>query len=324
MVGSDGLRSAVKIDAQSIASKIAHRVDQLEKQRFSMEKELNKCRGSEEMLAHANALAGNRHLYVPFSRELQVPDWSRVNEANNGKPPEVTVELDPEKNFEQNRDALFLRYRKAKRAYEKLTPRIDEKNETIKMLTDWKRQIEHILVHDDANTVVACVEKARGELEALGVRVGEKKSGGENKKAGRIPKPKPNPFGQGTSHFKSPSGYDIVAGRNASANEKVTFEVARSPHPWFHVRGYPGSHVVIRADWSVVKQQDIHHAASIAAYYSPARDQSLVRVSYCRAGQIRRSPACGKKGSVILTGSISAVSVTPSLEPPAPQGELFE
>jgi predicted ribosome quality control (RQC) complex YloA/Tae2 family protein len=47
--------------------------------------------------------------------------------------------------------------------------------------------------------------------------------------------------------FKSPSGYDVVAGRSSTENDRVTWGVARDWDLWFHARGIGGSHVVLLA-----------------------------------------------------------------------------
>ena len=49
---------------------------------------------------------------------------------------------------------------------------------------------------------------------------------------------------------------------------------------WLHARGVAGSHVIIRRSSAHFPQRVIEQGAHLAAYYSKARNQSLVPVDY--------------------------------------------
>ena len=44
----------------------------------------------------------------------------------------------------------------------------------------------------------------------------------------------------------SPSGFDILVGRNNNQNDHLTFKVATDYDLWFHTQEIPGSHVLLR------------------------------------------------------------------------------
>lgn len=46
----------------------------------------------------------------------------------------------------------------------------------------------------------------------------------------------------------SEESYHILAGRNSRQNDRITFDVSKSTDVWFHARGVPGSHVLLRLD----------------------------------------------------------------------------
>ena len=43
-----------------------------------------------------------------------------------------------------------------------------------------------------------------------------------------------------------PGGWIVLAGRTDADNDRLSLKVARPNDWWFHVRGMPGSHVVLR------------------------------------------------------------------------------
>ena len=47
--------------------------------------------------------------------------------------------------------------------------------------------------------------------------------------------------------FTTHDGLEVLVGRSARQNEVVTFQLAAGGDLWFHARGLPGSHVVLRA-----------------------------------------------------------------------------
>ncbi|MCC6742667.1 MAG: DUF814 domain-containing protein, partial [Acidobacteria bacterium] len=85
----------------------------------------------------------------------------------------------------------------------------------------------------------------------------------------------------GARRFVSSDGYEILVGRTSSANDEITFKVARPSDIWLHAADYPGSHVIVR----LARRGDVPHrtlleAAQLAAFYSQAKDEALVDVRY--------------------------------------------
>jgi predicted ribosome quality control (RQC) complex YloA/Tae2 family protein len=97
--------------------------------------------------------------------------------------------------------------------------------------------------------------------------------------------------------FISTNGYDILAGQDDTSNDYLTFTLADQNDLWFHVSGFPGSHVVLKCGTSKPEKQDIKDAAGLAVYFSKMRDGGKVSVSYCEAKQVRK-PKGAKPGSV--------------------------
>ena len=90
----------------------------------------------------------------------------------------------------------------------------------------------------------------------------------------------------------------LVVGRNSKQNDRVSFEIAKPHHLWFHVQGCPGSHCVLLLEQGQSPTtQSLQYAADVAAYFSQARGSTQVAVGYCSPKSIRRAPG-GKLGLV--------------------------
>lgn len=100
--------------------------------------------------------------------------------------------------------------------------------------------------------------------------------------------------------YELPGGYTVLAGRTDADNDRLSLKIARPNDWWFHVRGLPGSHVVLQVgkgpqpDKSVLEQ-----AASIAAWHSKARNGGITAVSCTQAGNVRK-PRGEKPGTVTI------------------------
>src|SRR4051794_19029916 len=48
--------------------------------------------------------------------------------------------------------------------------------------------------------------------------------------------------------YTLPGGWTVLAGRTEADNDRLSLKLAKANDYWFHVRGMPGSHVVLRCD----------------------------------------------------------------------------
>lgn len=92
----------------------------------------------------------------------------------------------------------------------------------------------------------------------------------------------------------------IWAGKTARDNDKLSIKVARNDDWWFHVRGMPGSHVVLFVRDGVEPPRDVvDQAAAVAAYHSKQRAGGVVAVTGCRARNVSK-PRGAKPGTVAI------------------------
>jgi predicted ribosome quality control (RQC) complex YloA/Tae2 family protein len=89
-----------------------------------------------------------------------------------------------------------------------------------------------------------------------------------------------------------------MAGKTDSDNDRLSLKVAGPNDWWFHVRGMPGSHVVLMAaEDQVPDRRILNQAAAIAAYHSKARGAGVVAVSGTLARHVAK-PRGAKPGTV--------------------------
>jgi predicted ribosome quality control (RQC) complex YloA/Tae2 family protein len=109
-----------------------------------------------------------------------------------------------------------------------------------------------------------------------------------------------------------PGGWKVLAGKTDVDNDYLSLKQAKPSDYWFHVRGMPGSHVVLRA--SVTGEPDretLKRAAAVAAYYSKARHGGIVPVSCTQARYVTK-PKGAKPGLVQIRKEIT-LKVRPAL-----------
>jgi predicted ribosome quality control (RQC) complex YloA/Tae2 family protein len=100
--------------------------------------------------------------------------------------------------------------------------------------------------------------------------------------------------------YALPSGWQVLAGRTDAANDRLSLRLARPADRWFHVRGMPGSHVLLRVPKDGMPDRGtLELAASIAAFHSKARAAGVVAVSCTEARHVSKPPGA-KPGTVTI------------------------
>ena len=109
-----------------------------------------------------------------------------------------------------------------------------------------------------------------------------------------------------------PGGWKVLAGKTDVDNDYLSLKLAKPNDYWFHVRGMPGSHVVLKAgSKEVPNRATLKQAAAVAAYYSKARHGGVVPVS-CTEGRYATKPRGAKPGLVHIRKEIT-LKVRPAL-----------
>ncbi|MDQ7843238.1 MAG: NFACT family protein [Armatimonadota bacterium] len=230
-------------------------------------------RRGELLLAYASQIA-------PGAAQVVVPGY-------DGAP--VAIPLDPRLTAVENANALFARYTRMRRARPQLERRLQELDAERAYLESSLALVESAAAADDLRAL-------RDELAEEGyVRRPRRRVA-----AATAPRA-----------FPLPGGATVLVGRTNRENDRLTFEVARADDLWFHARGVPGAHVVLRTGGRPAREEEILQAAAIAAYFSRARSSGRVAVD-CTLRRYVRKPAGGRPG-VVTYERERTVRVVPGL-----------
>jgi predicted ribosome quality control (RQC) complex YloA/Tae2 family protein len=112
--------------------------------------------------------------------------------------------------------------------------------------------------------------------------------------------------------YELPGGWTVLVGRTDFDNDRLSLTIAEPNDWWFHIRGMPGSHVILRAKPSIEPDRaTLKLAAAIAAYHSKARNGGKVSVACTQARYVRK-PRGAKTGTVQIRKE-TILKVVPAL-----------
>lgn len=203
---------------------------------------------------------------------------------------EVKIPLDEKKNILENANKYFEKSRKAKEEYRIRKKRLPE--------------MELKLIKIDSAVKLLNEAETYRELEIAGKKLKEI-TGNKLMDTQENTTTKFREFNLGERYF-------VYVGKNASNNDELTMKFAKPNDYWFHARGSGGSHVVLRTIKDEKPPKEIiKKTASIAAYYSQARNAKYVPVAYTQKKYVRK-PKGANTGSVIISKE-EVIMVEPKL-----------
>lgn len=190
----------------------------------------------------------------------------------------ITIPLDPTVLPSENVESYFKRYRKGREGLELLQRRLEISRQEVEELRRMNAELE--LNFEEAR------ERYRAELESL-----LPKEGAREESAARLP----------YREYTLSTGLRIFVGREGADNDRTTFEFAKPHETWLHTQQCPGSHVVIKHPNKSFEpsKQEISEAAAIAAWFSKARNDTMVPVIYTERRYVRK-PRKAKPGLVMV------------------------
>lgn len=115
--------------------------------------------------------------------------------------------------------------------------------------------------------------------------------------------------------YQLPGGWIVLAGKTDEDNDRLSIKIARANDWWFHARGVPGSHVILKVEPGRPEpdRETIKTAAAVAAYHSKARGGGVVPVSATLAQNVTK-PRGAKPGTVEIRKE-TVIKVRPALPP---------
>lgn len=190
----------------------------------------------------------------------------------------ITIPLDPQLTPSENAKKYFDKYGKLKRTYEALSS----------LTLEVKEEIEHL------ESIQTALDIALLEEDLVQIKEELIESGYIRRKGGT----KRVKFTSRPFHYISSDGYHMYVGKNNYQNEELTFKFAAGNDWWFHAKGIPGSHVIVKTNGEELPDNTFEEAARLAAYYSKGRGQDKVEIDYIEKKHVKK-PSGGKPGFVV-------------------------
>lgn len=198
----------------------------------------------------------------------------------------ITIPLDPTLTAGENAKKYFDKYQKLKRTYEALTT----------LTQETKEEIEHLA------SISTALDIAQKEEDLVQIKEELIESGYIRRKGGtKRVKITSKPF-----HYISSDGFDIYVGKNNYQNEELTFKFATGNDWWFHAKGMPGSHVIVKTNGAEMTDRAYEEAGRLAAYYSQAKGQEKIEIDYTQKKNVKK-PNGSKPGFVVYYTNYSLV-----------------
>ncbi len=201
---------------------------------------------------------------------------------------EIRIPLDPQLTARENSQKYFDRYNKLKRTCEALSD----------LTKATKKEVEHL---ESINTAldIALKEEDLVQIKEELTEYGYIK---RRYMGGKKPKITSRPF-----HYLSSDGFHIYVGKNNYQNEELTFKMATGNDWWFHAKGIPGSHVIVKSEGQELPDRVFEEAGALAAYYSKGRNNDKVEIDYIQKKHVKKA-AGGAPGFVIYHTNYSLLA----------------
>lgn len=249
----------------TISANLKRAKNKLQKQKEEMLESANR----ETYKVYADLISSNIHKISKGLKEIKLENfYDNMNE--------ISVPLDQKLSAVQNAQKYYKRYQKMKQREIVLEKQIENTEDEINYLE---------LVSDaiDRTDDVKNLDEIYFELIKNNYIKKDKKI-----------KNKPKKIAIHSVDYDDTS--KVYYGKNNLQNEYITFKVADKNDVWMHVKGFPGSHVVIKSG-SYPSDELLVFAAKIAAKNSKAKDSNKVDVDFTTRKNVKKHPS-GKTGLV--------------------------
>jgi predicted ribosome quality control (RQC) complex YloA/Tae2 family protein len=225
----------------------------------------------------ADLLMAYLHLWQPGMKKITLADFETGED--------VSIALQPEKNCIQNAQALYKQFQKLKRAQTIVVPLLAAVDAELSYLAQVENSVGQIEVYQQLSDLETLVE-IKEELILSGYMA--------------APANRSKPLAVTLPHrFTSPSGFEVLIGRNNRQNDLLTFKTATDYDLWFHAQEIAGSHGLLRLPAGEVAQEaDLQYTANLVAYHSRSRQSAAVPVVYTAPKHVYK-PKGAQLGMVI-------------------------
>jgi predicted ribosome quality control (RQC) complex YloA/Tae2 family protein len=262
---------------RALAAPVKSRIHSLQRRLGKIEADEARLNQFIERAQEGELLKANLSLVKKGMPRIVVQDWLTGQDR--------TIDLDPSLNPVENMQRMFKRSAKGQRGRKIVHERREETLREISALQD------QLFFTESAQDLTE-LEALAGDASAVSAeprRAVEQRADGEKAAASAM-------FRQHTA----PSGRVVLVGKSSRGNEFLVRRKAAKEDLWFHVKDWPGAHVVLRTEGRApAPPEDIAFAAGLAVRFSGARGKGKVGVIMALVKDLGR-PKGGLPGQVTV------------------------
>ena len=286
--------------------------------RASIEARLERVRRREESLR--NALArGEKAEELKLKGQAILASMSRIQPGDAELMWEgQRISLDPRLSPSDNAQRYFRDYAKARDAVREVPALL----ESARLEREYLEQMLTMAELADGEVELRALARELAEASqegSGGVASGEGARPKREQKARRDSRKKVEQPAGTFKRLTSSEGHTILVGGSARGNERVTFDLASGNDLWFHARGVPGAHVILKVGSSTPSERALLEAAGVAALRSQARGSGKVLVDYTPQRYVKKVKG-GPHGLVTYSNE-RTVRVDATAKPGSADGE---
>ena len=230
-------------------------------------------RGSKEndYKTFANLLQINRHVITKGLNKVELKNY----ETNKN----VIIKLEPELTINKNIDRYYEKSKDEKINYNKSKELFNFTKQKYESLLKLKKEFE-------TAEGIDIIEQIHNKLIHKKEKIIKMETGYKFK----------------YRHYLIDDKYNIFVGKDSKSNDYLSLKFAKQNDYWFHARGLPGSHVVLRVENTKegIPKNILKKTASIAAFYSKAKTAGTASVNYTLAKFVHKKKGM-EPGKVLLT-----------------------
>ena len=243
-----------------LEQKIKYHLNKVRTKSQTFQSRLQQSTEAEEYRDKADLLMANLHQWQPGLNSLTLDDFTTAQP--------ITIPLNPEKNAVQNAQQLYKQHQKLKRARDAVIPLWEETQAEITYLEQIEVNLTQLDCYSNSDDLITLAEIREELIQQKYLAAPQQYTSNQ-------------PTTSEPYRYTTPSGFQLLIGRNNRQNEHLTFRTAGDYDLWFHTQEIPGSHVLLRLEpGSVASEQDLQFSADLTAYYSRARESEQVPVIY--------------------------------------------
>jgi predicted ribosome quality control (RQC) complex YloA/Tae2 family protein len=262
---------------RQVAAPLKARIRSLDRRMGKIEQDKRRLDEFRARREEGELLKANLRLAKKGMTGIEVVDWT------TGAPRQIS--LDPSLDAIGNMERIFKKAAKARRGEAVVQRRREE------TLAE-KAALEDVLYFVQETRETEELERMATEMNLRSSREGTEARRRDSSSSVERSKP--------FHELATPTGRAVLVGKSGLGNDIILRRAAGKEDLWFHVKGFPGAHVLlVHRTSEPASEAEIEFAASVAVHFSRARGKGKVEVMAANAGDVRRIKG-GSPGQVVV------------------------